>query len=250
MGRAGPVCAGPLLLRYIVFGHDWTIVNWGSGRFCRLWPSLTSARPVPNLNYMPRQPKEPRARFSQNSGNGSGVQVIVDARDLTHPPSDSPTLEHGAGKGRKTKLAAFGLNPTLVRSGDPGYAAALHQANKYRKMRMKELAQLHGHCSAGVGALLASASLALAASRFMYELAAADPQPQLLKDASKLASEARQNELAAYEVAAREGVLKRRHAADEAGQPWLLNANGDELAKSGRKTNLERNMRDNGDGET
>lgn len=169
---------------------------------------------------------------------------------MSQPAADEHTLDPGVGKGRKTKLAAFGLNPSLVRAGDPRYAAALHQANKYRKLRMREIAQLHGHCSAGVGALLASASLALAASRFMYELAAANPDPQLLKDAAKLADSARQSELACYELAAREGVLKRRKETAASGMPWMLTAEGDELAKPGRRTNLERNMRDNDDGTT
>lgn len=168
---------------------------------------------------------------------------------MSDPSAESHTLEHGVGKGRKTKLAAFGLNPSLVRAGDPRYAAALHQANKYRKTRMKEIAQLHGHCSAGVGALLASASLALAASRFMYELAAANPEPQLLKDAAKLADSARQSELACYELAAREGVLKRRKETAASGMPWLLTETGDELDKPGRKSNIERMDRDN-DGST
>jgi len=163
---------------------------------------------------------------------------------MSDPAASDTTLAPGAGKGRKTKLAAFGLSPAMIKSGDPRYSASLYQANKYRKTRMKEIAQLHGHVSAGVGALLASASLALAASRFLYEATAEEPDPQVLKDASKLADSARQHELAAYELAAREGTLKRRQATAEAGMPWLLKENGDELAKPGRKTNAERQARD------
>lgn len=190
--------------------------------------------------YMTKADREPRARFSQNSGNGVGPQILVRPDEMSDPASPETTLAHGAGKGRKTKLAAFGLSPAMVKAGDPRYSAALHQANKYRKTRMKEIAQLHGHVSAGVGALLASASLALAASRFLYEAAAQEPDPQTLKDASKLADSARQHELAAYELAAREGTLKRRTAMAAEGMPWMLKDNGDELAKPGRKTNVER----------
>ncbi len=121
----------------------------------------------------------------------------------------------------------------------------LYQCNKYRKTRMKELARLHGHVSAGAGALLASASLALAASRFLYERFAGKPEDgggdtTTLKQAAQLADSARQSELAAWELSAREGVLKRRQEAMETGMPWLVNVEGVEKAKLGRKTNAQR----------
>lgn len=199
---------------------------------------------MPNLQHMTKRDQEPRARFSQNSGNGVGPQILVRPGEMSDPAAPETTLAHGAGKGRKTKLAAFGLSPAMVKAGDPRYSASLHQANKYRKMRMKELAQLHGHVSAGVGALLASAALALAASRFLYEATAEEPDNQTLKDASKLADSARQHELAAYELASREGTLKRRVSMATDGMPWMLKENGDELAKPGRKTNEERFARE------
>lgn len=162
--------------------------------------------------------------------------------------AELPDREVGAGKGRRTKLAAFGLNPSIIKAGDPRYAAALYQANKYRKTRMKELAQLHGHVSAGAGALLASASLALAASRFLYERYAESPELgggelELLKQASGLADKARAAELAAWEMSAREGVLKRKTEMSNAGMPWLQNADGGDKTKSGRKTNAQRQER-------
>ena len=178
--------------------------------------------------------------FLQDSGNGIGPQILVDARRLSEPANPVPPELYKPKRGRKTKLAAFGLSPTLIRSGTPEYAACLDAANKYRKTRMRELAQLHGHCSAGVGALLASASLALAASRFLYQDAAKDGDSGTLKQAAQLADSARQSELAAYELASKEGVLKRRTAAADAGQPWLLAKDGEAKGKGGRKSNLER----------
>ena len=168
------------------------------------------------------------------------VTVRVDADRL--PEAEGAELQPGHGKGRKTKLAAFGLNPTVIKSGDPAYAAALYQANKYRKTRMKELHQLHGHVSAGAGALLASASLALAASRFLYERYANDLEnggrdTSTLKQASSLADSARAAELAAWELSAREGVLKRRQEASVTGMPWLAQADKE---GPGRKSNIER----------
>lgn len=182
--------------------------------------------------------------FLQDSGNGIGPQILVDARRLSEPASPTPTELYKPKRGRKTKLAAFGLSPSIVAAGDPLYAECLDQANKYRKVRMKELAQLHGHCSAGVGALLASASLALAASRFLYQDSSKDGDAATLKQASQLADSARQCELAAYELASKEGVLKRRASAAEAGMPWLLTQAGEEKNKPGRKSNAERQARD------
>lgn len=175
--------------------------------------------------------------------SGGVIQSRVDPRVLAE--AEAPERLPGAGKGRRTKLAAFGLSPSIIKSGDPRYAAALYQANKYRKTRMKELAALHGHVSAGAGALLASASLALAASRFLYERYAESPELgggelEVLKQASGLADKARAAELAAWEMSAREGVLKRRTEASNAGMPWLQTLDGNDRAKAGRKTNEER----------
>ncbi len=178
--------------------------------------------------------------FTQNSGNGIGPQILVRNEKRSDPANPTSTELFKAPRGRKTKLAAFGLSPSVIKAGDQSYAACLDQANKYRKQRMKELAQLHGHCSAGVGALLASASLALAASRFLYQDAAKDGDAGTLKQAAQLADSARQSELAAYELASKEGVLKRRTAAADAGQPWLLAKDGEAKGKGGRKSNLER----------
>ena len=176
------------------------------------------------------------------ASNGT-IQCRVNPAHLSEPdPVERPV---GAGKGRKTQLACLGLSQKILRDGDPRYRAALYQANKYRKTRMKELAALHGHVSAGAGALLASASLALAASRFLYERYAESTELgggelELLKQASGLADKARAAELAAWEMSAREGVLKRRSDAADAGIPWIQNVDGTDKQKSGRKTNAQR----------
>lgn len=178
----------------------------------------------------------------QNRAGRTGPQILVRTDRIGEAADPNP--EYKPKTGRKTKLAAFGLDPKTIMAGDPAYASCLDQANKFRKIRMKELAQLHGHVSAGAGALLASASLALAASRFLYQKAAESGDATLLKQASQLADSHRQSELAAYELASREGVLKKRSALADAGMPWLLNPDGLDKAKSGRKTNAERQLRD------
>lgn len=194
--------------------------------------------------------KEPKKAVDPDQITGGFLQASNGTIQSRVKPSamsqaEAPELPKGAGKGRRTALSAFGLSPGIIKSGDPRYAAALYQANKYRKTRMKELAQLHGHVSAGAGALLASASLALAASRFLYERYSESPELgggelELLKQASGLADKARAAELAAWEMSAREGVLKRRTEMQNVGMPWLQNVDGTDKAKPGRKTNAER----------
>jgi hypothetical protein len=179
------------------------------------------------------------------SGGNSRLRPRVRSTELSN--AEGEPLAPGAGKGRRTKLAAMGLSPGIIKAGDPDYSKTLYQANKYRKVRMKEIAELHGHVSAGVGALLASASLALAGSRFLYQKAAEDGDSTLLKQASQLAAEAQRHELAAWEIAAKEGVLKRRQETTKTNQPWILTVDGNEKKKVGRKTNEERKARELGD---
>lgn len=192
----------------------------------------------------PPMPTTLMGGFLQASGNGKGPQILVRADRLQPAANPTSTELFKPKRGRKTKLAAFGLSPSIIKAGTPEYASCLDQANKYRKTRMKELAQLHGHVSAGAGALLASASLALAASRFLYQAAASDGDASMLKQASQLADSARQSELASWELCAKEGVLKRRMAAADAGMPWLMTNAGEPMPKAGRKTNAERQARE------
>jgi hypothetical protein len=127
----------------------------------------------------------------------------------------------GQPKGRRLKLAVMGVPTHVLDKADPMYAQALRDAARYRKYRARELSLAHGYVSAGASSLLTTASLALAASRFLYTKVAETGEIALLKTASQLADSARQNELAAWELAAREGTARKRAAAAEMGVPWL-----------------------------
>ena len=176
----------------------------------------------------------------QNSGNGIGPQILVDARMLSDDGADEAPVK-GTGKGRKTKLAALGLSLSIIREGDADYAKCLDQANKFRRTRMKEMARTHGHVSAGVGAMLASSALALAGSRYLYQLAAKDGSATLLKEAANLADKSRQSDLAAWEICSREGTLARRRESAEAGMPWVTEV---ERKPGGRPTKLQLSERE------
>jgi hypothetical protein len=116
-----------------------------------------------------------------------------------------------AAAGRRPKLALLGVT---VDATDARYALALRRAGRYRKRRCSELAAVHGYVSAGAASLIASASLALCASRYLYEVAAETGDPATLKAASALANDARQGELAAWELSSREAASRPKAAVD------------------------------------
>lgn len=117
-----------------------------------------------------------------------------------------------AAKGRKPALASIGVP---LSSADPAYARALRHAARYRRRRCSELARsFGGYLSAGASSLVASASLALAASRYLYEVAATTGDADTLKRASALANDARQGELAALELASRESAARPKATVD------------------------------------
>lgn len=95
-------------------------------------------------------------------------------------------------------------------------------SREYAQIRMDEIVQAHGYCSVGVGAMIDSASMQLASSRYMYRMAQEQNDGQMLTMASKLSADARQNELAAWELAAREArVRPMDDELDEVEQEYL-----------------------------
>lgn len=129
------------------------------------------------------------------------------------PPRGRPFQKgHGAARGRKPSLAALGV--PLV-AADPRYQSALRKAASYRSRRCRELAIEHGgYLGAGPASMLASAALALAASRVLYELAGATLDPALFVQAAQLADKARQQELTAVDLAARDAKGRERKPRD------------------------------------
>lgn len=148
----------------------------------------------------------------------------------------------GKRRTRRGKLAVLGIPSEALDLGDAAYARCVRLASAYRKTRARELGIVHGYVSSGASALLASAAMALSASRYLYEQAATggDKIGELLKTAAKLADSARQNELAAWELCAREAVARKKTDAAAAGTPWLVqDTSGYEKKKPGPKKNKE-----------
>ena len=169
----------------------------------------------------------------QKRADTRGVRVGNIRSDELMAPQAAPEYT-GQPRGRRLKLAVLGLDKELLSRGDPRYLSAIRTASAYRKARTKELFEAHGHVSVGASALLSTASLALAASRFLYEKVAETGNINLLKQASAMADSARQNELAAWELAAREGLVRKKAAAATQGVEWLNVVDGGQK-KPGRK---------------
>jgi hypothetical protein len=170
-----------------------------------------------------------------------GLSVENPRPDELSPAAMAP--RKGMKAGRKLKLAVLGIPTDILNAGDPRYAACMRAAGTYRKARTRELFELHGYVSAGASSLLSTAAINLAASRFLYEKFALEGDINLLKVATKLSDSARQNELAAWELCAREGLARKKLSMQDQGVPWLSVNDGGQK-KAGRKTNSTRQEED------
>lgn len=142
--------------------------------------------------------------------------------------------KRGRPKGSKDKynvrLGALGISREALEKAEPSFRHCIELADRWRKHRQTEYIANHGYVSSGVGALLASAALALAASRFLHEKAAATGDLSLLTQATRMATDHRQTELSAWELCAREGIARRKVAASLGGTPWLVQGEDKEKA--------------------
>lgn len=114
----------------------------------------------------------------------------------------------GRHKAGATKLARrLGLNSEALEAFRPYKSAAV----KFRAVHVNELASSvgGGFCGAGPASIVATASWQLAASRWLFDLGAANGDAELMLQASKLGNDSRQNLLAAHELTAREGIARR-----------------------------------------
>lgn len=113
----------------------------------------------------------------------------------------------GAVKARRVRLArSLGLSDL---DQSEAFAPYRRSASAFRQHHAKELARLAGGVvSAGPCSMIASASLQLAASRFLFDQASRSGDAATFKTASSLANDSRQNLLAAYELATREAQAR------------------------------------------
>lgn len=118
----------------------------------------------------------------------------------------------GLAKAGQTRLSgSLALGEAFA---DPRFEPYARSARAFRKAHVQRLAKSvgGGECGPGPASIVASASLQLAASRFMFEVIGD------LQLASRLANDSRQNLLAAHELCAREAQARPRKID---AFPWL-----------------------------
>lgn len=166
---------------------------------------------------------------SGHGGSGKHLVVVetrpVDELGALNADDTVQGLAITSRRGRpfqRGNRAAAGRPPALASSAgmpldaaDPLYKKCLAWARRYRKHRIKELAIQHGgDVSSGVCSLITSASLDMAASRYVTARVAAGGNPADLKLASQLGQAAKQSELCALEIAAREAAARPQMPTD------------------------------------
>ncbi len=157
-------------------------------------------------------------RAGRTGRRSSLVVEVLPANELPPAtPTDTANAErdsggrfvagNGVAKMRRAKTTIAGVR---VDTSCDAYKPFGRWGRRYGGHRRGELAQAHGgSISAGVGALVESAALALSASRFLHDKAAATGDATLFVTAARLATDARQHELAAWELGAREAQARR-----------------------------------------
>lgn len=151
-------------------------------------------------------------------GNGAGsprVEVL--------PPNEQPQAQADGSaplisgrdpvtKRLRTSEAARALAKLPRRSRfiprklnvDPRFKPHNARRLEWQRKRLVELSTAHGHAGHGVGAMVNAAAWLYAGGEFAAELAAETGDLELFKVAATLTSTARQNDLAAWELSARE----------------------------------------------
>lgn len=158
-------------------------------------------------------------RAAHGHARGSGPQIeILPPDELpngtgadTDRPGRGPDGRFAPGNRIATNKGVRAASGRLGKMAvDPLYAPFLAWGRRYGAHRRTELAKSHGGAiSAGVGALVESAAQMLAQSRFIAAKAGAEGDPDLMKRSGSMACDARQTELAAWELAEREAKTRR-----------------------------------------
>lgn len=122
-----------------------------------------------------------------------------------------------AKAGRVSLMASLGLAGQALDGA--AFSPYRKKASSFRAAHCRELAALAGGaCGSGPSSMVATAALQLGMSRYLFDLAMNDTAPgskahlEVVKTASRLGDSSRQNLLAAYELAIREGKSRGQPA--------------------------------------
>lgn len=131
-------------------------------------------------------------------------------------PGNAASAAGGKAKaGKVSFVASLGLAPATL--DGVAFAPYRRKAASFRAQHCRELAILAGGTAgSGPSSMVATAALQFAWSRYLFDLAASSEEQgskghlDLVKTASKLGDSSRQNLLAAYELAVREGKSREQ----------------------------------------
>lgn len=166
------------------------------------------------------------AKSFQRRAHGTGAGAIV---RIEQPPADElskPTAStadtvrsercadgrfapgNAVARSRKIRAGAHGVLMALEAQADPAWRAASSWGRRYSAHRRAELLTAHGHLSAGAAAMVDDAAGIRADAKYLQARARADGNGALARASASMLSEAKQLELAAWELASREAVLR------------------------------------------
>jgi hypothetical protein len=152
-------------------------------------------------------------------------------RPVVAPPDEQPTPQPGTAaplvrrgdRGRVADSAAARALAKLPRRDrfvprriacDPRFEVHNRRRLDWQRKRREELHQLTGGVSHAVGAMIASAAWLYAAGEFAAELAASTGDVDMFKSAATLTATARTHDMGAWELAVREGEVRKRAPLD------------------------------------
>lgn len=183
------------------------------------------------------------------TGTDPGKLPRPEKRDMTGRIGHGLVGKKGKS-GMKTPIA-MGIRRDAMEKADPAYARALRDAEAYRKIRQREFFVSFGYVSAGVSAMLCTAALFLATSRYLANRTVAETgilnekggfdvaNLKQLAHIKSLADAGRNHELAAWELASREAASGKAALAGSM-TPWLEQAPVNKGGRTSKSTELAR----------
>lgn len=185
-------------------------------------PHRHASRGASNRYTTMRPPKS-----FQRAAHGNGAPAVVrieqpppdELSDPSASPLDSVRPERGAdgrfapgnavARSKKIRAGAHGALVALEAKADPAWRALGAWARRYSSHRRAELAASHGgHLSAGVSAMVDDAASIRGDAKYIAARARAEGNTALSKQAASMLAEAKQLELAAWELASREAKVR------------------------------------------
>ena len=132
------------------------------------------------------------------------------------PGESASTAGRAGGLAKKGAIAfgaSLGLSTSIVAQAPEEAQKMLRRAASYRRVRTAELALLGGGvCGVDASAMVAAAARDLASSAFVFQVALTEKdtmkQAKLFAMASKIGQNAKQHQIAAYELAVREAKAR------------------------------------------